>query len=41
MGSVGHIQDIAVAKNQHGKNLGLKMLMALDRLGKSVGCYKV
>ncbi|KAI9655356.1 MAG: Glucosamine-phosphate N-acetyltransferase-like protein [Bathelium mastoideum] len=40
MGSVGHLQDIAVAKNQHGKNLGFRMLTALDCLAKQVGCYK-
>ncbi|KAF2233155.1 acyl-CoA N-acyltransferase [Viridothelium virens] len=40
MGSVGHVQDIAVAKNQHGKNLGFRMLTALDFLAKTVGCYK-
>ncbi|KAL9089625.1 MAG: hypothetical protein Q9165_005657 [Trypethelium subeluteriae] len=32
--------DIAVAKNQHGKNLGFRMLTALDFLAKTVGCYK-
>lgn len=41
MGSVGHLQDIAVAKNQQGKNLGFRMLTALDCLAKEVGCYKV
>ncbi|KAI9713813.1 MAG: Glucosamine-phosphate N-acetyltransferase-like protein [Bogoriella megaspora] len=40
MSSVGHIQDIAVAKNQSGKNLGLRMLTALDYLARDVGCYK-
>ena len=41
MGSIGHLQDIAVAKNQQGKNLGFRMLTALDSLAKEVGCYKV
>ena len=41
MGLIGHLQDIAVAKNQHGKNLGFRMLTALDDLAKTIGCYKV
>jgi glucosamine-phosphate N-acetyltransferase len=40
LGSVGHIEDIAVAKDQQGKKLGLRIIQALDQLAKSVGCYK-
>ena len=40
MGLVGHIEDIAVAKNQQGKKLGLRMIQALDYLADQVGCYK-
>lgn len=40
MGLVGHIEDIAVAKNQQGKKLGLRIIQALDAVAKEVGCYK-
>ncbi|KAI9670889.1 MAG: Glucosamine-phosphate N-acetyltransferase-like protein [Caeruleum heppii] len=40
MGLVGHIEDIAVAKDQQGKKLGLKMIQALDYVAARVGCYK-
>ena len=41
LGLVGHIEDIAVAKNQQGKKLGLKIIQALDFVAMKVGCYKV
>lgn len=37
---VGHIEDIAVAKDQQGKKLGLKLIQALDYVAEKVGCYK-
>ncbi|KIW97031.1 uncharacterized protein Z519_02423 [Cladophialophora bantiana CBS 173.52] len=40
MGLVGHIEDIAVAKNQQGKKLGLRIIQALDAVAERVGCYK-
>ena len=40
MGLVGHIEDIAVDKNQQGKKLGLRIIQALDYLAAKVGCYK-
>ncbi|KAK4945150.1 Glucosamine-phosphate N-acetyltransferase-like protein [Elasticomyces elasticus] len=40
MGLVGHIEDIAVAKNQQGKKLGLRIIQALDYAAEKVGCYK-
>ncbi|AEO64968.1 59a77614-943d-4269-aec8-325ef5624384 [Thermothielavioides terrestris] len=40
LGSVGHIEDIAVAKDQQGKKLGLRIIQALDYIAKRVGCYK-
>jgi GNAT superfamily N-acetyltransferase len=40
LGLVGHIEDIAVAKDQQGKKLGLRLIQALDYLAKEVGCYK-
>jgi glucosamine-phosphate N-acetyltransferase len=41
LGMVGHIEDIAVAKDQQGKKLGLRIINALDAIAESVGCYKV
>ncbi|CAN8100065.1 unnamed protein product [Discula destructiva] len=40
LGSVGHIEDIAVAKDQQGKKLGLRLIQALDFIANKVGCYK-
>jgi len=40
LGLVGHIEDIAVAKDQQGKKLGLRIIQALDYIGEKVGCYK-
>lgn len=39
-GLVGHVEEISVAKEHQGKGLGLKMIQALDGVGKNVGCYK-
>ena len=41
LGLVGHIEDIAVAKDQQGKKLGLSIIQALDYVAGKVGCYKV
>lgn len=41
LGMVGHIEDIAIEKNQQGKKLGLRMINALDYVAAKVGCYKV
>ena len=41
LGLVGHIEDIAVARDQQGKKLGLRIIECLDNVGESVGCYKV
>ncbi|KAI4215592.1 MAG: hypothetical protein LQ351_002061 [Letrouitia transgressa] len=40
LGLVGHIEDIAVLKDQQGKKLGLRIIQALDFIAKKVGCYK-
>lgn len=40
LGSVGHIEDIAVAKDQQGKKLGLRIIQALDFIASKTGCYK-
>lgn len=37
---VGHIEDLAVDPGQSGKNLGLRMLDALDAVARQIGCYK-
>ncbi|CAJ0748646.1 6230_t:CDS:2, partial [Entrophospora sp. SA101] len=39
-GLVGHIEDIAVDKNQQGKKLGLRIIQALKYIGAKAGCYK-
>ena len=41
LGLVGHIEDIAVAKDQQGKKLGLRIIQTLDHVAEKVGCYKV
>ncbi|KAI0599532.1 glucosamine 6-phosphate N-acetyltransferase [Biscogniauxia sp. FL1348] len=40
LGLVGHIEDIAVAKDQQGKKLGLRLIQALDFIAEKIGCYK-
>ncbi|KAG6020134.1 hypothetical protein E4U41_002968 [Claviceps citrina] len=40
LGAIGHIEDIAVAKDQQGKKLGLRLIQALDHVAEKVGCYK-
>ncbi|KAE9365549.1 acyl-CoA N-acyltransferase [Stipitochalara longipes BDJ] len=40
LGSVAHIEEIAIRKEEQGKRLGLKMLNALSSVAKNVGCYK-
>jgi len=40
LGVVGHIEDIAVAKDQRGQKLGLRIIQALDFVAEKVGCYK-
>lgn len=41
LGLVGHIEDIAVEKNQQGLKLGLRIIQSLDHVAAQVGCYKV
>jgi len=38
---VGHAQDLCIAPDQQGKNLGLRMLDCLDSVAKDMGCYKL
>lgn len=40
LGSVAHIEEIAIRKEHQGKKLGLKMIQALSSIAKAVGCYK-
>lgn len=41
LGIQGHIEDIAIASDMQGKKFGIKLIKALDHIGKEVGCYKV
>lgn len=41
LGCVGHIEDIAVARDQQGMKLGLRIMEAVVSLGERLGCYKV
>lgn len=41
LGKVGHIEDIAVRKDQQGKKLGLRIIETLGKVAEEVGCYKV
>jgi len=40
LGRVGHIEDIAVAREMQGKKLGLRVIQALTHISETVGCYK-
>ncbi|KIM27868.1 hypothetical protein M408DRAFT_70591 [Serendipita vermifera MAFF 305830] len=40
LGSVGHIEDIAVSKDMQGKKLGLRVIHTLIAISEKVGCYK-
>ncbi|KAJ3810298.1 acyl-CoA N-acyltransferase [Lentinula lateritia] len=40
LGSVGHIEDIAVDKSQQGKKLGLRIIQTLTGISENSGCYK-
>jgi GNAT superfamily N-acetyltransferase len=40
LGRVGHIEDIAVAREMQGKKLGLRVIQALTHISEDVGCYK-
>ncbi|SCV00996.1 LAMI_0G08658g1_1 [Lachancea mirantina] len=40
-GLVGHIEDIAVSRDQQGKSLGRMMIEHLTTYAHDLGCYKV
>jgi len=39
-GLVGHIEDVAVDKNQQGQGIGKKIVLYLLEYAKNRGCYK-
>lgn len=41
LGVQGHIEDIAIAKQEQKKGLGLALLNGLDEIAVKAGCYKV
>lgn len=41
LGIQGHIEDIAIAADQQGKGLGIKLLAALNDVAEQMKCYKV
>ena len=40
LGSVGHIEDVAVDRAQQGRKLGLCLTRALRDMSEALGCYK-
>jgi len=40
LGTVGHIEDIAVDKAQQGKKLGLRIIQTLTGISEGLGAYK-
>jgi glucosamine-phosphate N-acetyltransferase len=40
-GSSGHIEDIIVDKSVRGKNIGVKLIEELIKIGKSKDCYRI
>lgn len=40
-GTIGHIEDIAVRKDQQGKSLGKILIQKLVHVGKDSGVYKI
>ncbi|RDL39428.1 Uncharacterized protein BP5553_03768 [Venustampulla echinocandica] len=39
-GTIGHIEEISVLKDQQGKSLGKKVIETLNDVAVNVGCYK-
>ncbi|ETN44562.1 uncharacterized protein HMPREF1541_10232 [Cyphellophora europaea CBS 101466] len=39
-GTIGHIEDISIAKAHQGKGLGKLLINALDSVAQNIGCYK-
>lgn len=40
LGTVGHIEDIAVDKKMQGLKLGLRIIQALTGISEALGAYK-
>ncbi|CAG8950194.1 hypothetical protein HYFRA_00008431 [Hymenoscyphus fraxineus] len=40
LGTIGHIEEISIAKEHQGKGLGQKMINGLDSVAQAIGCYK-
>lgn len=40
LGTVGHVEEIAVRDDYQGKRIGIKVLAGLTSIAKAVGCYK-
>lgn len=40
-GRIGHIEDVAVRKDLHGKGYGKQLIKRLVKIAKDSGCYKV
>jgi GNAT superfamily N-acetyltransferase len=40
LGLIGHIEEIAIAREHQKKRLGLALLDALNVVAQNVGCYK-
>ena len=40
-GSSGHIEDIVVDKSVRGKNIGVKLIEELIKIGKNKDCYRI
>ena len=40
LGTVGHIEDIAVDEKEQGKKIGLRIIQALTGISESMGAYK-
>lgn len=40
LASIGHIEDVSIAKDHQGKHFGQKLLNTLDGIAAAVGCYK-
>ena len=41
VGTIGHIEDVAVHPNHEGKGVGSAVVRAIVELARQSGCYKV
>jgi len=40
LGLIAHIEEVAIAKEEQGKKLGLNLLKCISSVARNVGCYK-